>query len=238
MLAGPTVTISAPSASVARALDGGRVLGHDDDGLGAERAGGVGDALGVVAGGVGDDAAAEGLGVTLLEGGDLVVGAAKLERADGLGGFVFQEDLGGVRAKVEAGVVDVLRVERDERGADGYAGDAVAGGEDVGEGDEVHGILFAGYRSVSSTRFLREEGAREAEGPASRGCDDFAETMLAHLGRARRGARLNMNLLPNGARSLRTLRGLPGLGGQRKAKKRKRPKRIHFGNGVETRSAC
>src|ERR1019366_2663001 len=39
------------------ALDGGGVVGHDDDGLHAERAGRVGDALGVIAAGVGDDAA-------------------------------------------------------------------------------------------------------------------------------------------------------------------------------------
>ena len=39
------------------ALDGGSVVGHDDDGFHAEGAGGVGYALRVIAAGVGDDAA-------------------------------------------------------------------------------------------------------------------------------------------------------------------------------------
>ena len=38
------------------ALDGRCVVGHDDDAFDLERAGGVGNALGVVAAGVGDDA--------------------------------------------------------------------------------------------------------------------------------------------------------------------------------------
>ena len=44
------------------ALDGGGVGGHDDYGFGADFAGGVGYALGVVAAGVGDDAAGDLLG--------------------------------------------------------------------------------------------------------------------------------------------------------------------------------
>ena len=37
------------------ALDGGRVIGHDDDGLHSKRASGVGDTLGMIAAGVRDD---------------------------------------------------------------------------------------------------------------------------------------------------------------------------------------
>ena len=63
------------------ALDRGRVVGHDDDRLHFERAGGVGHALGVIAAGVGDDAA---LAFVFRERSDLVVGSAEFEGADGL----------------------------------------------------------------------------------------------------------------------------------------------------------
>jgi hypothetical protein len=46
------------------ALDGGRVGGHDDDRFSADFAGGVGYALGVIAAGVGDDAASDSSGVS------------------------------------------------------------------------------------------------------------------------------------------------------------------------------
>ena len=71
------------------ALDGRRIGGHDDDGFCTDRARRVGDALGVVAAGVGDDAAADLFGRELE---DLVGRAANFECADGLQAFGLEPD--------------------------------------------------------------------------------------------------------------------------------------------------
>ena len=122
------------------ALDGGGVRGHDDDGLGADFAGGVGDALGVVAAGVGDDAAGDFFGRELE---DLVGRAADFEAADGLQAFGLEPDL------LRAVTGDVGEVGADERGLDGDVGDASGGGADGVERDEriscdAHGRYFSG----------------------------------------------------------------------------------------------
>ncbi len=64
-----------------RALDGGGIRRHDDDGLRADLARCVGDALGVVAAGVSDDAARDFFRRELE---DFVGCAAQFEAADGL----------------------------------------------------------------------------------------------------------------------------------------------------------
>ena len=56
----------------------GRALGHDDGGGNGEALGVIGDALGMIAGGHGDDA---GLGLLRRQAAQLVAGAAVLERA-------------------------------------------------------------------------------------------------------------------------------------------------------------
>ena len=62
-------------------LQGRGDLRHQDRGLRAALTGGVGHALGMVAGGGGDDAAGQ---LLFAQGGDLVVGAADLERSGDL----------------------------------------------------------------------------------------------------------------------------------------------------------
>ncbi len=87
--------------------------------------------------------------------GDFVVGAAELEAADGLGGFVLEVDGGAEAGEVETGGAEAGGVEADERRADGDAGDAVAGGEDVGEGDESHGCASVpGLRAAVRKDYL------------------------------------------------------------------------------------
>src|SRR5579883_2602108 len=82
-LPGPTFTISAPRPAVDSSL--------------MEGAGRVGDPLGMIAAGVGDDSA----GAFLIpERSDLVVGAAQLKSADGLKVFEFEEE--AARAGVAA----------------------------------------------------------------------------------------------------------------------------------------
>jgi len=119
-------------------LDLGGVAGHDDDGAGSEGAGGVGYALGVVAAGVGDDAAVELFGRKLR---DHVVGSAKLEAADGLLalGFDVEVEVGlGKMGHAETGAGNAV-----EGRSDGYAGDAFAGGLYVSEGYEFgHGGIL------------------------------------------------------------------------------------------------
>ena len=70
----------------------GALLGMTMTAFDAERAGGVGDTLGVIAAGVGDDAA---LSFCLREGGDLVVGSAEFEGADGLLVFGLEVEAAG-----------------------------------------------------------------------------------------------------------------------------------------------
>ena len=73
------------------ALDHRRVQGHDDDGRDPEQPPGEGHALGVVAGGERDDAAAPFVPGQPRDG---VVGAPELEGADPLEAFALQEDRG------------------------------------------------------------------------------------------------------------------------------------------------
>ena len=63
------------------ALDQRSIVGHHDYRFHLERSRRVGDALGVIAAGIGDNAA---LALGLGEGSDLVISSAKLEGADGL----------------------------------------------------------------------------------------------------------------------------------------------------------
>jgi hypothetical protein len=76
------------------------VRGHDDDGFSSDFAGGIGYSLGVVAAGVGDDAAGDLLGRELE---DLVGRAADFESADGLQAFGFEIDFFEVAVAGEAG---------------------------------------------------------------------------------------------------------------------------------------
>lgn len=106
-------------------LDGGGTGWHYDGGRDAEVFGGEGDALGVVAGGTGDDAfPAEG-------GGDVchfVVGAPDFEGEDGLEVFALEEDFVGETGGEVVGVCD-----------GGFGEDVVdARGEDEAE------VLFGG----------------------------------------------------------------------------------------------
>ena len=110
---------------------GARGVGVHDDGRGhPEQLRGEGDPLGVVPGGVGDDAAA-----TLLRGelGEAVVGAAELERARALEVLALEED---VRARLAVGGGG-----GNDRRAVGHAAQALGGGLHVGEaGGEWRGV--------------------------------------------------------------------------------------------------
>ena len=94
-LAGPTVTISAPSAAVAVHLHLRSVARHHHDALHAEGARRVGHSLRVVAAGIRDYAA---LALRLAQRSNLVVGTAQLERADRLKAFGLQPELSRLRA--------------------------------------------------------------------------------------------------------------------------------------------
>ncbi len=107
-------------------LDLGGDTGHHDDRFCAEGAGGIGDALGVVAAGVGDDAAPA---LVIGERGDLVVGAAQFEGADGLEALRLEIELA---ARLRAG---------NQRRAHGDAAQARGGQGDVGESDHGRTIL-------------------------------------------------------------------------------------------------
>jgi hypothetical protein len=93
------------------ALDGWGVGRHDDDRFRSHFARGIGYALGVVAAGVGDDAAGDFFGRELE---DFVGGAADFEGADGLEGFGFEVDFLARAVAAEAGERGA-----DQRGADG-----------------------------------------------------------------------------------------------------------------------
>ena len=87
-----------------------------------------GHALGVVAAGVGDDAAGDLRGRELQ---NLVGRAANLEGPDRLKAFGFEVDLSVGSVARDAGERGA-----NERGLDGDAGDAGGCGADFGEGDE------------------------------------------------------------------------------------------------------
>ncbi len=101
-------------------LCGGGVLGHDHGAGHAEVGGGQGDALGVVTGGGGDDAA---LPLGFRECGDLVEGAAEFERAGALQVLEFEVDLPAGQAAERATVR--------QRSAVGDASQDLAGGDNV-----------------------------------------------------------------------------------------------------------
>ena len=90
MDAGPTVTISAPSAAVLSSLSRGALRGITMTAFDSQRTCRVRDALGVVAAGVGDDAAPA---LLVGERCDLVVSAANLEGADRLQALRLQPEL-------------------------------------------------------------------------------------------------------------------------------------------------
>jgi len=96
------------------ALDGGSVRGHDDDSFSADCTGRVGNALGVVAAGVGNHAARNFFRRELQ---DFVRCAAEFKATDGLEAFALEPDFTGDTGKVCA----------DERSFDGNAGDAIGG---------------------------------------------------------------------------------------------------------------
>ncbi len=138
------------------ALDGGRVIGHDDDGFHAEGAGGVGDALRVIAAGVGDDAA---LSFFFGEGCDLVIGSAQFEGADGLLVFGLQEEAavgvgeGDSHVSQRRGDMGHPRfrrcgIEFDQGRAGGDALEAGAGGVDVVESDHWPDCSLDGFNCL------------------------------------------------------------------------------------------
>jgi cytochrome c oxidase assembly factor CtaG len=113
------------------ALDGRRIAGHDDHGRRPEQSGGAGDALGVVPGRVGDDAAPP---LFVGERGDRHVRAADLEGSDGLQALGLQEP-----SRLRASV-------RHERGPQGDPPEAIGGCPDGVEGDEVGPLGGRGHR--------------------------------------------------------------------------------------------
>ena len=116
-------------------LDGGGVVGHHDDGRRAEEARRPGDALGMVAAGVGDDPALAG---GRVERGDRDVGAPELERPDRL-----------ERLRLEQPAA-VRRTERHERRTERDPLEGPSGGPDPVDPDEP------GRRSRRSCRPQRD----------------------------------------------------------------------------------
>src|SRR6266700_3447397 len=100
------------------ALDCGSVAWHDDDSLGLERSGGIGDPLGMIATGIRDYAARA---FVVSEGRDFVVSPTELEGSDRLKVFRFEIE----RAPIV--------LERNQRCADSDAVQAAAGFQDVRE---------------------------------------------------------------------------------------------------------
>lgn len=107
-------------------FDLGCVGRHDDSRRDSAKGGGEGEGLGVVAGGVGDDAAG---GFVVGEGEDGVAGAAEFEGADALEVLAFEVEFGASHGVEGAGGHD--------GGAMGVGGDAfcgVADGLEIGDG--------------------------------------------------------------------------------------------------------
>ncbi len=153
-------------AEAARAVDLylGSIVRHDDDGFRLQGAGGVGDTLRMVTAGITDDAARA---FRVGERGDLVVGAAQLERADGLLALELQ--------------VDVRRgPETHERGADGDAADAFAGGVDSIQVDHerVKSFNTKDTKGTKVTKFVAERPADILVTPTCAGSSDFAPAAL------------------------------------------------------------
>ena len=123
----------------AQALGRRRVGRHDDGRAHAEQFRRGGDALGVVAGGIGDDA---GGALVRRDRAAFVVGAAELERAGALQRLGLEEDA-GAEALVQHRRVDQGR-------AHGDAGDARRGGIDVGEGGKRSGVCGHAPRLAQS----------------------------------------------------------------------------------------
>ena len=142
------------------ALDGGGVGGHDDDGFGADFARGIGYALGVVAAGIGDDAAGDFFRGELE---DLVGRAADFECADGLEGFGFEVDFFAGAVAGEAGELGA-----DERGLDGDIGDAAAAARISAR--ETVGLAWFHYRSGGWIFRLKDETAIEGHPFQMRNC--------------------------------------------------------------------
>ena len=113
-----------PVAARVLDLQAGRILRHDDRRLYAEGAGGISHALGMIAGGIGHDAA---LALIRRQLGNPVIGAAELERAGLLQRLGLDEDApAGPLVEIGGG-----QKRRDHR----LAPDAECRCLDIGEGD-------------------------------------------------------------------------------------------------------
>ena len=110
------------------ALDGGSVVGHHDDRFHAQRTGGVGNALRVIAARVGDDAA---LALSFGERSDFVVRAAEFESADGLLIFRLEEEPGFARLDGRWRLSPHSQGKFNQAGADSYALESGPGFVDI-----------------------------------------------------------------------------------------------------------
>ena len=147
-----------------RELCGGRIGRHDDGRRHAEETGGLGDALGVVAGGDGDDALRPDLRV---EAGQRIVGAAELERAGALQALGLEEDArAGDGVEIRAG---------EERGPHGVAGETRGGGAEIGNAGKRLAHDQGAYQRAAAFATL------SADGPVS---SALAVTILSRNWRA------------------------------------------------------
>ena len=159
-------------------LHGRRGHRHDDGGGNVEPRRVVGDRLGVVAGGHGDDAGASFLG---RERGQLVERAALLERVGDLEILVFDVDVGpGERRKPRR---------RQHRRAQDLAGNGAAGGFDVGGGDGHGLILVAEQRPAPLRKWPATTNARAScpatvYSPSGVGFEHGKDTLRTSKGRA------------------------------------------------------
>ena len=148
-----------------------RIVGHDDGGVDAERLGGDGDGLAVVAGGDGNDA----LGA--IADGDLageVGGAADLEGAGGLEVLALQK-AGGSGAGVEAAR------RHDGRAFDGV-GDADGGIANV-LGGEAHGRPSSINSRPACRRYCAAAVRRNRAGSSPRKCASSLQARCAYCRR-------------------------------------------------------
>src|SRR5215472_4927595 len=160
------------------ALDEGRVAGHHDDGFHPERAGRIGDALGMIAAGVGDHRA---LALGCGEGSDFVIRSAEFESADGLLVFGLEKQPGFAPPDSRGRLSPRGRGEFDQAGAEGDSVQAGLGGMEVGQSDHWSRVLSIARRNSAfvfrlakavppvSTPELREGGWGPADAsPQSR----------------------------------------------------------------------
>ena len=135
-------------------LDRRGVVGHDDEGRDSPQAGGQGQGLGVVAGGVGGHAAG---GCGGVEGKDGIGRAAEFESPDFLEVLTLQKD-SRAQPLVERGAGQDGR-------AMGVGGDAPGGGQDIGES----GVGRHGDHPLSEGPQFITESALCGRGPVPKG---------------------------------------------------------------------